>query len=480
MLFSMQLEPLTEEEMMTKSGHSRDGATHSFNKHTVILQLVTYGLLQMQDIVAVTMQQVRVIYVGVLQKAHSSLKQFFPSVAHHEQFHKMLDAKYEELLMQKLMAGTHAIQDRIVTKTKYFAVDLPNRILVLFGLTPMVQDVLHTNPASAYYVENKSRADASSRKRLSRQPSHELPSVTSQRNALLAMKHRLFEHQQDSPFSLIDFVEGGQQDLHQDEYRTINVDDTNAVAHQYYTLVKGLLVLDIEGILDYDVFHPLENKEVLLRSMREEMLQAVSDLEDDEVNEMVGAGFRAMLQEQQDTNETLVKLKGVLSELEVAVSGRSSEMPDLELFLLLFGNASVEVLEKAAKAAKMDVVNLLRLPTHTVSTRPEPDLSPNFIRVMVQPTSPRQGHDDLKALVAEVEGKVSLERVAQVVSIGEAILSTSKSKCITLMTHHSAAPAGDVVNESNAHDEVPIQTHGSETSDVEDDETSTVEDEEDL
>ncbi|CAE7488185.1 unnamed protein product [Symbiodinium sp. CCMP2592] len=469
MLFSMQLEPLTEEEMMTKSGHSRDGATHSFNKHTVILQLVTHGLLQMQDVVAVTLQQVRAIYVAVLEKAHKSLEQFFPHIAHHRQFQKMLDDKYEELLMQKLTAGANAIHDRIVTKTRYFAVDLPNRILVLFGLTPMVQDVLVTNPASAYYNENKSDAERKSR----RMPSRELDGVSKQRDALLAMKARLYEHQQRNPFSLIDFVEGGQQDLHQDEYRTINVDDINSIAHQYYMLVKGLLVLDIEGILDHDIFHPLENKEVLLRSMREEMLQAVSDLEDDEVNEMVGAGFQEMLQEQQDTNATLVKLKTVLAELEMVASTElaSDALPSLEWFLLLSEAVSADVLAKAARAAKTDLVNLLRLPAHTVSTGSEPDVDHSFIRVTVRPASTRQGHESLRALIAEAEGKVSLGRVAEVSRDGEAILSTSKSRCLALnsnvsqpakvanATHQAEGPQEDEA-EAEAETDANIEDEG--------------------
>ncbi|CAE7940000.1 HET-E1 [Symbiodinium sp. KB8] len=464
MLFSMKLEPLTEEEMMTKSGHSRDGATHSFNKHTVILQLVTHGLLQMQEVVAVTLQQVKAIYVAVLEKAHKSLELFFPHIAHHRQFQKMLDDKYEELLMQKLTAGANAIHDRIVTKTRYFAVDLPNRILVLFGLTPMVQDVLVTNPASAYYNENQSDADGKSR----RMPSRELKGVRKQREALLAMKGRLYDHQQRNPFSLIDFVEGGQQDLHQDEYRTINVDDINSIAHQYYMLVKGLLVLDIEGILDHDIFHPLENKEVLLRSMREEMLQAVSDLQDDEVSEMVGAGFQEMLQEQQDTNATLVKLKGVLAELEtVASTEPGSDVPPLEWFLLLSEAVSADVLVKAAKAAKTDLVNLLRLPAHTVSTRSEPDMEHSFIRVTVRPASTWQGRENLEALIAEAEGKVSLGRVADVSHDGEAILSTSKSRCLTLhgnvsqraMLANATHPAeGTIQGEGSQEDEAEAES----------------------
>ena len=322
-LVSLHLEPLTFEQMLTKSGHSRDGAVHTFNKHAVVVELVTHGLLEMQDYVSVAMHQVKVIYLGVLQQVHKSLRQFFPLVAHHEPFHRMLDAKYEELLQAKLEVGTQAIQDRIKTKTKYLSVDLPNRILTLLGLTPMIPDVLHTNPRSAYYEENKSQVAGGVQ---------EFPAVVRQRQSLLAMKQRLYEQQQDLPFHLIDFVEGGQQDLHQDEYRSINVDAINRAAEQYFTIIKALLCLDIEDILNYEVFQMVENREILLRSMREEMLQLVANFQPDEVYEIIGTSFETIKEEQIQTNMTLKKLKGALVNLEAAVVGDRLDLPPWNLF----------------------------------------------------------------------------------------------------------------------------------------------------
>lgn len=220
-IFTQPLEKLSEEEIVSKSGYSRDGVTHSFNKHKLMKQWVTSGLVRMQSFVPFALQQILVIHTMSLKSVHASLAPFFPLAARHEAFHQKLNTAYEGLLRDSLKEAKKEIDARIMARTTYVP-DLPSRHMILAGLTPMLQD------------ETKA-----------------------------------------SRFEPIDFVEGGHQDWYQGEYRRVNVKELNRVAEQYFTIVKGHLVLEIESILDSTVLHePLKTKEKIRNSMREVMLEA--------------------------------------------------------------------------------------------------------------------------------------------------------------------------------------------------------------
>ena len=266
-IFTQPLEKLSEEEIVSKSGYSRDGVTHSFNKHKVIKQLVTSGLVRMQSFVSFALQQILVIHTMSLKSVHASLAPFFPLAARHEAFHQKLNTVYEGLLRESLKEAKKEIDARIMARTTYVSADLPNRHMILVGLTPMLQDVLRTDPKAAYHPEETGENEANDSE-------IEAPRVAEQRKAVLNMKNSLYQQRKDFPFQPIDFVEGGHQDWHQEEYRSVNVKELNRASEQYFTIVKGHLVLEIESILDNTVHEPLKTKEKIRNSMREVMLEA--------------------------------------------------------------------------------------------------------------------------------------------------------------------------------------------------------------
>ncbi len=266
-IFTQPLEKLSEEEIVSKSGYSRDGVTHSFNKHKVVKQLVTSGLVRMQSFVSFALQQILVIHTMSLKSAHASLAPFFPLAARHKAFHQKLDTVYEGLLRNSLTEAKKEIDARIMARTTYVSADLPIRHMILVGLTPMLQDVLRTDPKAAYHEEKTGENETN-------ESGIEAPRVAKQRQAVLNLKKSLYLQRAHFPFEPIDFVEGGHQDWHTEEYRSINVKELNRMSEQYFTIVKGQLILEIESILDNTVHEPLKTKEKIRNSMREVMLEA--------------------------------------------------------------------------------------------------------------------------------------------------------------------------------------------------------------
>ena len=61
-IMTYQMRPLTEDEVDSKNGYATDGVTGRFNKHTVIKDMVTERLFEIQDIVEVTLLHIQQVY----------------------------------------------------------------------------------------------------------------------------------------------------------------------------------------------------------------------------------------------------------------------------------------------------------------------------------------------------------------------------------------------------------------------------------
>ena len=87
-----------------------------------------------------------------------------------------------------------------------------------------------------------------------------------------------------SSWTPIHFVEGGCEDIMPEERRCVDVEELTQEAQKYFEHVKGLLIFDIERILNHFIYAFVEHD--LLRDMEMKMRAKIKDVGD--ITEMVG------------------------------------------------------------------------------------------------------------------------------------------------------------------------------------------------
>ena len=249
----------------------------------------------------------------------------------HHAFRARLSEVFGQLLVDKLEAAKAVLHHLIKQKTSFFGVDLTSRLIALVALAPLRQDVFQQKPSvfeNEIQMENDEKgsgesasttASSNSQKNLhqTRDVSHRHSTSTSDsavparyhphREAVLSVKRAL--HKTRSQFCTIDFIEGGLQDLSPEEYRTLDEKEFNNDAEQYFYVLKGLLVLEVESTLHTHLFGFLQSD--LATSVGKQMLEVVDGLTDDEVKELKG--------DDDDSRHRLEELKPQCEVLEEAL-----------------------------------------------------------------------------------------------------------------------------------------------------------------
>ncbi|CAK9020889.1 unnamed protein product [Durusdinium trenchii] len=258
---------LTKQEMYSKSGHSNDGVTGSFNPHKVLKGMVTERLLDLQDIVEVVLEHIHNIYEAPVTRVHEMLTDRHTAVKCHPKFREKFTAKYQEILEQQLSQANQFLQRLINQTTACAPADLNTRLISLLGITP------------------KSQAQDSSPERVEANASDVPERVGKHREAVKEVQKTVETWK--GRFNVIDFVEGGCDDLPFGEYRSVDEKRLNDCAERIFLQLKGMIVLQLEGALNYDVYAFLQGK--LLNDMHSEMAQWIRQLMDhaQELKEML-------------------------------------------------------------------------------------------------------------------------------------------------------------------------------------------------
>jgi hypothetical protein len=247
------------------------------------------------------MRHIKALYMAPVDTVHEALRDPYPSVSRHHEFLQKVNEQYGNLLMGKLEHAVKLCQGVIEEKTRYFGVDLPTKLICLVGLTPLRQDYLKEEPDFFDELEEGEKTDTRDDDALAAAPEvfrrasqDGVPQrVHKQRSACISVKKALHRHRHR--FAMIDFVEGGCQDLTSDEYRSIQESELNKDGEQYFFILKGLIVLDLQDKLNTHVYEPLENQ--LLTDMTKAMLEVVSNYKDEDIQRIVSADGGDMLKQ---------------------------------------------------------------------------------------------------------------------------------------------------------------------------------------
>ncbi|OLQ13280.1 hypothetical protein AK812_SmicGene2657 [Symbiodinium microadriaticum] len=331
MIMRHGLRPLSLSEMYSKNAHDNSGLTHTFNKHAVLKQLVVEKMFDLQNLMQAALSHVEALYKAPVEAVQEIVQRSHPSVMSHHAFRARLSEVFGQLLVDKLEAAKAVLHHLIKQKTSFFGVDLTSRLIALVALAPLRQDVFQQKPSvfeNEIQMENDEKgsgesasttASSNSQKNLhqTRDVSHRHSTSTSDsavparyhphREAVLSVKRAL--HKTRSQFCTIDFIEGGLQDLSPEEYRTLDEKEFNNDAEQYFYVLKGLLVLEVESTLHTHLFGFLQSD--LATSVGKQMLEVVDGLTDDEVKELKG--------DDDDSRHRLEELKPQCEVLEEAL-----------------------------------------------------------------------------------------------------------------------------------------------------------------
>lgn len=83
-MITYPMRPLTRDEVLSKNGYATDGMTGHLNKHTVVKDMVTERLFELQNVVEVALNHIENVYKAIAltqtQRARKNRKESNPEV----------------------------------------------------------------------------------------------------------------------------------------------------------------------------------------------------------------------------------------------------------------------------------------------------------------------------------------------------------------------------------------------------------------
>lgn len=286
---------------------------HSVDKHKVMKELVTERLFELQSILEGACLHIQGLYQAPLGILKELMHRAHPWVASHDTFVSELENKFKELLKAQLDKANSGFQEMIYETTRFVSVDLMTRFTAIAAQAPVRRDMLAQDTAKVFLEEDEDKPDpeaagaaasglAGEMQHLLRNPvvkerkpnPKEPQRLAERRNIMHRIKLSL--HKDGRHLAPIDVVEGGLQELAPEDYQNVNVEEFNKDAKQYTWILKGLILLRVELLMQRHVFEPFYQN-LLLTDMTKNMNEWIDGLS-------VETGGKTKIQEMIDSTDS--------------------------------------------------------------------------------------------------------------------------------------------------------------------------------
>lgn len=321
----------TIDQIVTLAGRGHSGAIGHLPKAHVFKTILTKQILELQTLVSGLADHIKWLYTETCPATHRSLQAIFPVLANVKAFTSTLDGWYRCLLHEQIKKACDLVFQLFKAKTEFLKVDLSVTLISLLGSTPFREDILKRDPVP-YEEEMRNELDSSDSSKLAPVPvksrscdRQAAARVQEQRQAVLALKADL--HAKRAGFRPIDFVEGGLQDLHTEDFKDFNEEEINRDCKVYWYILKGLLVMDLEALFDAQVLKALDDEVPL--SLRLKLEDWISKLSTDEILDMVDQeGLTAQKRREHDEQQAKVRvLSDALDKVLTVLGGSWVPLP---------------------------------------------------------------------------------------------------------------------------------------------------------